>query len=265
MNKLMPIMFFITVLFLSVIASNTGNLVAETAIVHANRGWQRTDIILKGLCTLTWRVNGDDYWSFNPEIFPDGHSADGLDVPALHSYALPEENIGMLLGRVGGGSIISMGLSGSRYVTPKEGGEYLYLTMNDDLIGLYANGFKDNTGELMVFIKQTPLDKIRIDLLFVEGCLGYEQVVKFIDEIIEEKVISADINLIKIDNSSDASRLQFAGSPTVRVGGMDIERDLAGSKEYGLRNRLYCREGKVYSYPSKRMIEDAIREMKLQK
>lgn len=265
MKKNLSILLFFVLLFLYSVVHIAGVVVAETAIVYANRGWQRTDIILRGLSTMTWKVNGDDCWSFNPEIFPNGHTAEGLEVPALHSYALPGENIGMLLGRVGGGRIISMGLSGSRYVTPQEGGEYLYLAMNDDLIGLYANGYKDNTGELKVLVKQAPLDAIAIDLLFVEGCPGYEQAMKFIDEVIDERGISADINLIQIDNDGVAGRLQFVGSPTVRVGGMDIERKLVQSKEYGLGCRLYYREGKVYPYPSKPMIEDAIQNLELQR
>ncbi|NOG85519.1 MAG: hypothetical protein EX341_06235 [Candidatus Scalindua sp. SCAELEC01] len=158
MKKRQLIPLFLFILFLFGIAHDMRNGFAETTIVYANRGWQRTDIILRGSCTTRWNVDVDDSWSFNPEIFPEGHSAEGLEVPALHSYALPGENIGMLLGRVGGGKIISMGLSGSQYIEPGEGGEYLYLTMNDDLIGLYSNGFKDNVGELMVSIKQTPSD-----------------------------------------------------------------------------------------------------------
>ncbi len=261
MKKLLSLLFLF-LLFLSGLEYHPRDVFAETTIVYANRGWQRTDIILRGSSTMTWKVDGGDYWSFNPEIFPDGHSAEGLEVPALHSYALPGENIGMLLGRVGGGRIISMGQSGSRYVTPNEGGEYLYLTMNDDLIGLYASGYKDNIGELMVSIQQSFLDSVKIDLLFVEGCLGYQQTLKFIKEIVDDKGIDAHINLMEIETDRDAGRLHFVGSPTVRVGGMDIEKNLVRSKEYGVKNRLYYREGRAYSYPSKPMIEDAILKLK---
>ncbi|MCP5004334.1 MAG: hypothetical protein GY941_10410 [Planctomycetes bacterium] len=258
MRTLKPVIVFLVLFFLPGVVRNTGNVFAEAAVVYANRGWQRTDVILKGSCNMTWKVCEGDCWSFNPEIFPNGHSAEGLKVPALHSYALKGENIGMLLGRVGGGRIISMGKSGSSYVTPIEGGEYLYLTMNDDLIGLYAAGYKDNVGELLVSIKQIRLKPVQIDLLFVEGCSGYEAAMKLIEEIVHEKGISADINLIQVDNAKEAGRLQFVGSPTVRVGGMDVENDLMQTMSYGLKNRLYCRQGNTYSYPSKGRIESAI-------
>ena len=47
-----------------------------------------------------------------------------------------------------------MGLSGSIHMLPSEDGEFLYLSMNDDIIGLYGKGFKDNDGEIIVEVKQ---------------------------------------------------------------------------------------------------------------
>ena len=265
MKRLLYALVFTVSLFLPGLNQCTRNLFAEIAIVHADRGWQRTDIILKGSNIFTWQVKDDDYWSFNPEIFPEGHSAEGLEVPALHSYALPGENIGILLGRIGGGRILPMGLTGSEYVKPEEGGEYLYLTINDDLIGLYAKGYADNTGEIVVSINQAIMDAVKIDLLFMKGCPGYQQTKKFVEEIIKDKDIIAKINLIQIDNDRDARRLQFIGSPTVRVGGLDIETNRIQTKDYGLRNRLYYVEGQPSAYPSKSMIEGAILKLKTEK
>lgn len=48
-----------------------------------------------------------------------------------------------------------MGASGSIRILPGEDGEFLYLTMNDDVIGLYGKGFKDNEGVLIVKTNQT--------------------------------------------------------------------------------------------------------------
>jgi len=80
-------------------------------------------------------------------------NADGIPVPALESYALPGENIGMLLGRTDEDMILSMGLSGSAGVLPGEEGNYLYLSMNDDLIGKFGEGFRDtekDSGTIMM-------------------------------------------------------------------------------------------------------------------
>ena len=156
MNKLLHVITF-TILISSIfIIDNLKVASAEVVVVHANHAWQLTDIILKKNHIITWKVREDDYWSFNTTMFPDGHNADGIPVPALESYTLPGENIGMLLGKTGEDRIISMGLSGSSDVLYGEEGCYLYLSMNDDLIGKFGEGFRDNNDTIMVTIIQTP-------------------------------------------------------------------------------------------------------------
>jgi hypothetical protein len=124
---------------------------AETVIVHANVAWEMTDIVVQENTTLNWRVEENDVWSFNPQLFPDGHSADGIPVEALKGYIYPGQPIGMLVGRIGdSGRMFPMGTSGSITILPSEDGEFLYLAMNDDLLGLYGKGFKDNEGEVLV-------------------------------------------------------------------------------------------------------------------
>ncbi len=156
MNNLIQFIAF-TVLLTPLFLINSPKCAsAEIVVVHADQAWQMTDIILKKNHVIHWQVRKDDYWSFNTTMFPDGHNADGIPVPALESYALPGGNIGMLLGRTEENMILSMGLSGSAVVLPGEEGNYLYLTMNDDLIGKFGEGFKDNSDEIVVTITQTP-------------------------------------------------------------------------------------------------------------
>lgn len=146
----------ISVVFItSAILTAFSMLRAETVIVHANVAWEMTDIVVQENTTLNWRVEENDVWSFNPQLFPDGHSADGIPVEALKGYIYPGQPIGMLIGRIGdSGRMFPMGTSGSITILPSEDGEFLYLTMNDDILGLYGKGFKDNEGELIVKMSQ---------------------------------------------------------------------------------------------------------------
>lgn len=129
---------------------------AETVIVHANVVWEMTDVVVQENMTLSWKVEDNDLWSFNPQLFPGGHTADGIPVEALKDYVCPGQPIGKLIGRIGDcGRIFPMGRSGSIHIFPSEDGEFLYLTINDDIIGLYGKGFKDNEGELIVEMSQT--------------------------------------------------------------------------------------------------------------
>ncbi len=262
MNKLLQVIAF-TILISSIfIINNLKGVSAEIVVVHANQAWQLTDIILKKNHIIHWEVREDDYWSFNTTMFPDGHNADGIPVPALESYTLPGGNIGMLLGKTDENMILSMGLSGSAFVLPGEEGNYLYLSMNDDLIGKFGEGFKDNDDEVAVTITQTPRKVVNIGVFFIEGCPGVSSITDSIKDIIVEDAVDADISLFLIETPEDAKRLHFTGSPTVRINGRDIEQNMKTIKDYALRSRHYYINGKKSDYPTKSMIRDAIKKAK---
>ncbi len=262
MNKLLQSIVFTILITTIFLINNPKGVSAEIVVVHADQAWQLTDIILKKNHVIKWEVREDDYWSFNTTMFPDGHDADGIPVPALESYALPGENIGMLLGKTEEGRILPMGLSGSVVVLPGDEGSYFYLSMNDDLIGKFGEGFRDNNDEIMVTITQTPRNVVNIVVLFIEGCPGLSAITDNIKEIIAEEAVDADITLILIETPEDARRLQFTGSPTVRINGRDIEPNRQIIKDYGLRSRHYNINGKKSDYPAKSMIRDAIKKVK---
>jgi len=262
MKRLLNIIAFAILLTLLFLINNPKGVSAEIVVVHADQAWQQTDIILKKNHIINWKVSENDNWSFNTAMFPDGHNADGIPVPALESYALPGGNIGMLLGKTDENMILSMGLSGSAPVLPGEEGNYLYLTMNDDLIGKFGEGFRDNNDEIAVMITQTPRNVVNIEVLFIEGCPGLSSITDSLTDIIAESAVDADITLILIETPEDAGRMQFTGSPTVRINGKDIDSNMKTIKDYGLRSRHYYVNGKKLDYPSKSMIRDAIKKVK---
>ncbi|MDP6923309.1 MAG: hypothetical protein R2568_08635 [Candidatus Scalindua sp.] len=262
MKRSLNILAFAILLIPLFLINNPKGVSAEIVVVRADQAWQQTDIILKKNHVINWKVSEDDNWSFNTAMFPDGHNADGIPVPALESYALPGENIGMLLGKTDENMILTMGLSGSVPVLPGEEGNYLYLTMNDDLIGKFGEGFRDNNDVITVTITQTPRKVVNIGILFIEGCPGVSSVTDNIIDIIGEETVDADITLMLIETLEDAKRLQFAGSPTVRINGRDVDSNMKTINDYGLKSRHYYVNGKKMDYPSKSMIREAINKVK---
>lgn len=85
MKRLLNIIVFATLVFSIIIINSQKGIFAEVVVVNANEAWQRTDIILKRDHTIKWQVKEDDYWSFNTAMFPEGHNADGIPVPALEA------------------------------------------------------------------------------------------------------------------------------------------------------------------------------------
>ncbi|KHE92826.1 MAG: hypothetical protein K8F52_02225 [Candidatus Scalindua rubra] len=99
--------------------------------------------------------------------------------------------------------------------------------------------------------------------MFIEGCPGVSSIAdNNIKEVIAEKAVDAEISLVLIDTPEDARRLQFTGSPAVRINGMDIEPNMQDIKDYGLRSRNYYIDGEKSDYPAKSMTRDAIKKVK---
>ncbi len=103
---------------------------------------------------------------------------------------------------------------------------------------------------------------MNIGVFFIEGCPGVSVVIDNIKEVITEEAVDAEISMFSIETSEDAGRLQFTGSPTVRINGRDIDSNMKAIKDYGLRSRHYFINGKKSYYLSKSMIRDAIKKVK---
>lgn len=122
-----------------------------TITIDATEIWVDTGFYLKGSATVDIEVIGGS-WTANPEngmVDANGHAG----LLAKEGYNLPKAVEGLLVGRlgphtpaftfpVGSGSTIGPGLEGE-----------IYLSINDDIDGLYGAGFTDNEGSLNVSLK----------------------------------------------------------------------------------------------------------------
>ena len=78
-------------------------------------------------------------------------------------------------------------------------------------------------------------------------------------EVLAETDIDAQVEVIKVETEANAQRLQFIGSPTVRVDGLDVEPYVTfGAKDFGLRCRVYTEDGQELEWPSYRIVKDTI-------
>lgn len=122
-----------------------------TITIDATEIWVDTGFFLKGSAAVDIEVTGGS-WTANPEngmVDANGH----VGLLAKTGYNLPEAVEGLLVGRlgpnnpaftfpVGSGCTIGPGLEGE-----------IYLSINDDIDGLYGAGFTDNEGSLNVRLK----------------------------------------------------------------------------------------------------------------
>jgi hypothetical protein len=108
-------------------------------------------------------------------------------------------------------------------------------------------------------VEQSKSHRLEIELLYFDGCPTYRTALKNLEAVVKEEGVDAHVTLTKVESEKDAARLQFLGSPTIRIDGGDIEQSARSRKDYGVSCRIYRVNGKMLGSPSKEMLSEAIR------
>ncbi len=64
---------------------------------------------------------------------------------------------------------------------------------------------------------------MKIQILMSPGCSHGERTAELVADVARERAPQADVETTLVATPDDAARLEFPGSPTVRVNGVDIE------------------------------------------
>jgi len=120
---------------------------------------------------------------------------------------------------------------------------------------------------------------MKIELLYLMDCPWCVKTKKLLRETLKELKLKSKVKEIFIDTKARAKKYGFVGSPTIRINGEDIQkvveknRCLPCEKLAKLTKkttafvkeeccisgcRTYSYKGKVYPYPPKRMIKEAL-------
>ncbi|HEY7208937.1 MAG TPA: DUF2703 domain-containing protein [Bryobacteraceae bacterium] len=96
---------------------------------------------------------------------------------------------------------------------------------------------------------------MKIEVLYFDGCPNYVPVVDRLKTVLRQMGLPIEVSEIEVQDETAANRLQFFGSPTIRVNGVDIETDSRNFQEMGFACRRY-----PGGLPSEEMIRAALRE-----
>ena len=99
---------------------------------------------------------------------------------------------------------------------------------------------------------------MKIDLLYFEGCPNFRAAQHDLKQALLEEDIPCHIQLIAVDTDDEAQRVQFPGSPTIRVNGSDLF-PAAERQDWGLGCRMYTTPKGLRGTPTKRMLREALR------
>lgn len=98
-------------------------------------------------------------------------------------------------------------------------------------------------------------DRMRIEILYFVGCPHFPPARDLLRAIVRKDRVQAEVSEIEVKDASAARRLQFIGSPTIRINGLDIEADARNVAGVGVACRRYPN-----GLPSEAMIRVALKE-----
>jgi hypothetical protein len=97
-----------------------------------------------------------------------------------------------------------------------------------------------------------------VTFLYLEDCPSHEEALGRLRQVMREEKIEAQIKIVRVETEEQAQKMQFTGSPTIRINGKDIVKPPAEPR-YGLACRAYqLEDGRISPLPSLRMIRSAI-------
>lgn len=104
---------------------------------------------------------------------------------------------------------------------------------------------------------------MKIEFLYFNGCPNHKPALDLLQKILKEEAVNLPVNEIDVLSEEMATETQFLGSPSIRLGGKDIEQgENAPAGDYGIKCRMYLHEGRSTGIPPEEMIRRAIQEFK---
>jgi hypothetical protein len=97
-----------------------------------------------------------------------------------------------------------------------------------------------------------------IEILYFAGCPNHEQLLEQLPRLLERERIDAEITLHEVLDAEQAQRERFLGSPTIRVGGRDVDPGATQRSDYGLKCRIYQTPEGLTGLPPYQWILDAL-------
>jgi hypothetical protein len=78
-----------------------------------------------------------------------------------------------------------------------------------------------------------------VEVLYFDGCPNHVPALALIERVAGELDIKPNLRLVNVADQEAAERLRFLGSPTIRIGGRDVDPYTEERTDYGLSCRLF--------------------------
>jgi hypothetical protein len=97
-----------------------------------------------------------------------------------------------------------------------------------------------------------------VEILYVQDCPHYPATLALVQRVLAELAINTQVHSILIGDQAAAEQARFAGSPTVRVDGHDVEPGSEPPAEIVVGCRLYRLEHRLAGQPADAWVRAAL-------
>jgi hypothetical protein len=97
-----------------------------------------------------------------------------------------------------------------------------------------------------------------VEILYFDGCPNHHPAITLVERISRELGIVPNVRLVNVPDQEAAQRLRFLGSPTIRVGGVDVDPQTEERDDYALSCRIFRTEAGFSGQPDERWVRDAL-------
>jgi hypothetical protein len=97
-----------------------------------------------------------------------------------------------------------------------------------------------------------------VEVLYVQDCPHYGGTLALVQRVLAELAIVAEVRSTLIGDQAAAEQARFAGSPTVRVDGRDVEPGSEPPGEIVVGCRLYRLEHRLAGQPAEGWVRGAL-------
>jgi len=99
---------------------------------------------------------------------------------------------------------------------------------------------------------------MKIELYYFEGCASYQEAIGNLRSVLKERDINDEINIICVESLEHAQEINFQGSPSIVIDGIDLE----GKDDPAIFGcRIYDINGKLTGTPTRQFIKDKMDEL----
>lgn len=102
---------------------------------------------------------------------------------------------------------------------------------------------------------------MKIQLLYLEGCPSYKHALENLNSVLIENGINIMVEMVHVISPVNADPLNFLGSPTIQINGVDLEGIDALKSGVGYGCRIYKNGGQMQGWPSKEKIQTALSKL----